>query len=173
MAFMIVPTLLLLASLTLAQNTTSSLPPAANVSSTSTGNVTAQYKLYGFHNCQKGDQQAILDGLIEAHTVLGANGNYYVDSYWLSMNAIEFFGNPPILKNNGRRAGIKQNLQNAYSFTNGWWFQAHTTEIYCHDGSLPDQAGTSWSTACGSSDHPDPIVVAPNYNGNGKPAVML
>jgi hypothetical protein len=133
----------------------------------------AQYKLYGFHGCKGKDESNILNALKEAHTILGANGNYYLNDHWDGMGAIEYFGNSPDLKINNQRDGLAQNFRNAYSFTNGWWFNWHVTEVYCHDGEMPDKNGISYSTACGSSSYPDPVVVAKDYNGAGYPALML
>ena len=156
---------------------TMSSPTASSISAESTsGNLTAQYKLYKFQGClkngQHNDKKAILDALAEAHTILGADGNYNIGDHWHSMNAVEFFGNPSLLKQNTGRNSLKRNLENAYSFTNGWKFSSHTTAIYCRDGSLPDQDDFQWSRACGSPAFPDPIVVAPNYHGKNKPALL-
>lgn len=162
--------------------TATSAPPApSSTGSLNTtgggGNFTAQYKLHGFRGCLKdkghNDKEAILDALKEANTILGATGNYYMSQHWDSMNAVDFFGNPPDLKSNNLRAGLAKNMRNAYSFTNGWWVSAETTAVYCHDGALPDKNGVSYSTACGSANYPDPIVVAPDYNGKDKPALLL
>lgn len=111
--------------------------------------------------------------LKETHKILGANGNYYINEHWSSMNAVEFFGNPTYFKLNNQRKRSKQNLRNAYAFTNGWWLRSETTAVYCHDASLPDKDNVNWSQACSSSNYPDPIIVAPHYNGNNKPALML
>lgn len=133
------------------------------------GNFTAQYKLYGWHDCKGNDERDILDGLKEANTILGANGNYYIDSWWDSMNAVEYFGAPSDVKFNNRQKGLAANLRNAYSYTNGWWFSANDAEVFCHDGSMSG----AYAQACTSSQYPDPIVVVPNYGGNGKTAYML
>ena len=139
--------------------------------------VSAQYKLYKFVGCRKdkqhNDKQAILDALSEAHQLLGADGNYNIDNHWHGMGVVEFFGSPTDLKSNEQRPGLKQNLRNGYSFTNGWWLSSETTAIYCHDGNLPDKDGVKWSQACGSSQFPGSIVVAPDYHGKDKPALML
>ena len=156
---------------------TQATPAIESSTSTSGANFTAQYKLWKFKGCLKdkthNDKEAVLDALNEAHKVLSADGNYNIQEHWHDMNAIEFFGNPTDLKSNNQRKGLKKNLQRAKSFTNGWWIQSETTAIYCRDGSLPDKDGVSWSTACNSNKFPDPIVVAPDYHGKDKPALML
>ena len=171
----------LFASLVTASSVSSAPPPGptatGSVNATGGGNFTAQYRLYKWKGCLTGngrnDKEAVLDSLKEAHTILGANGNYYVNDHWSAMSVVEYFGNPPDLKSNNVRAGLAKNLRNAYSFTNGWWVNSETTAVYCHDGSLPDKGGVSYSTACGSSNFPDPIVVAPDYHGKDKPALLL
>ena len=142
------------------------------------GNLTAQYRLFGWHNCgSKGqDKKAILDAFSEAHKILGAYGNYYIDeggslgeNCWHSMNAVEFFGNPSAVKLGHRRKSIRQNFRKAYDFTNGWKFNSHNTQIFCHDESMFG----IWKDACSAEDQPSPIVVVPNYRASGQVAMML
>jgi hypothetical protein len=155
----------------------SAVAPTVSDTARHNGNATAQYQLWKWENChhagRNSQKDAILDALQEAHTILATAGNYYIGNYWDSMNALEFFGNPPALMKNGGRKTLQTNLRLAHAFTNGGFFTGITTAIYCDDGSLPDKDGVKWSEACGSPDYPDPIVVAPHYHGKDKPALML
>jgi hypothetical protein len=55
-----------------------------------TGNVTANYKLYGFVGCSQPEKNAIYDSLDEKHTILYSHGLWNVD--WNSKAAVDFFG---------------------------------------------------------------------------------
>jgi hypothetical protein len=75
-----------------------SLVPAQALSATpqpdpapiSDRNFTAQYRLYGWHNCNKDEENAILDGLKEKSTILGMDSSFFIN--WNGAPAIDFFG---------------------------------------------------------------------------------
>ena len=55
---------------------TSDLPP---INTPTSSDVSTQYKLFGWHNCDSGKQNAILDALNEKHQIMGSNSVYYID----------------------------------------------------------------------------------------------
>lgn len=71
-------------------------------------NITTWAKLWGWEGCSKAQKSAILNGLSEAHTVLGTDGVYNIQNHWNDFATVEYLGSPWFHKQNGRRDTIQR-----------------------------------------------------------------
>ncbi|KAM0716044.1 hypothetical protein Q7P37_008558 [Cladosporium fusiforme] len=86
--------------------------------------------LWGWHGCSKSQKSAILNGLSEAHTVLGADGVYNIKNHWNDFATVEYLGPPWYLKSNKAEDGVRQRFDRAYKYQQSWlsWYD---TQVYC------------------------------------------
>lgn len=140
-------------------------PPKPNWAELSSENISAQYKLYGFNNCQEDDQRAILDALWEKHTITEKSSSYYIN--WNGAGAIDFFGDPSATK--GNQDQIQQNLRNVWQFGNGAPWSGHNIQIFCHDRSMEGEHKEDCHKLIGNVGH---IQVVSKY-ADGNDAMMF
>lgn len=65
----------------------SGLPPLPTPTG---GNFGTEYKLYGWNNCDAGQQQAVPDALAEKHAIMGTDSVFHVN--WHHQGIVEYFG---------------------------------------------------------------------------------
>lgn len=90
--------------------TASTPEPSAGPLSTVEGvdkNITSWAWLWRWHDCSDAQKNAILNGLQEAHTVLGSDGVYNIDKHWNDYATEEYLGNPTRLHRDGLKQGIE------------------------------------------------------------------
>ena len=57
-------------------------------------NITSWAYLWHWQGCSASQKSAILNGLDEAHTVLGTDGVYNIDKHWNDFATVEYLGSP-------------------------------------------------------------------------------
>lgn len=113
-------------------------------------NITSWAWLWGWHGCSNGQKSAILNGLKDAHTVLGTDGVYNIDKHWNDFAVVEFFGSPYLLNKKDQQKGIRgmslvryltitlaqtlmpltEKFGRAYGYQQSW-YSWYDTRVYC------------------------------------------
>lgn len=79
-------------------------------------NITSWAWLWGWHGCSNSQKSAVLDGLKEAHAVLGSDGVYNIDKHWNDYAVVEYLGTPIKLHRENKKNGIRDMDQSVYPF---------------------------------------------------------
>ncbi|KAF2718585.1 hypothetical protein K431DRAFT_348568 [Polychaeton citri CBS 116435] len=93
-------------------------------------NITTWANHWGWVGCSAGQKSAILQGLSEAHSLLGSDNPYYIDQHWDDYAAVEYLGSPYYAKQANRRSQIKNIFRNAYAYQQHW-YSTYYTQVFC------------------------------------------